>query len=268
MSTSQAQIIANHLNAQHSTGPRSAEGKAVVARNNFRHGCAGAIFIVLDWEKQEEFDELVAGLREEHAPATPTEHLLVDKMAQSYWLSKRASYLQHMCFDSQVPMCSATEEKVFALYMRYQTTHERAFYKALNELQKLRAEKRKPKLALNRSSASRLKKSAAKPSKNAGKSCTNPPFCSPKPSSNGNFCSIWSAPTGILPNPSSLTACGWPKKPPNHPHHAWPGKFRTRTVPMGQLSNAGSNHDVKIRLRSSGGKCSIAYRSAVRGMDE
>jgi len=146
MSTSQAQIIANHLNAQHSTGPRSAEGKAVVARNNFRHGCAGAIFIVLDWEKQEEFDELVAGLREEHAPATPTEHLLVDKMAQSYWLSKRASYLQHMCFDSQVPMCSATEEKVFALYMRYQTTHERAFYKALNELQKLRAEKRKSEI--------------------------------------------------------------------------------------------------------------------------
>ena len=38
----------------------------------------------------------------------------------------------------------ATEH--FALYLRYQTTHERAFYKALNELQKLRNERRKEQI--------------------------------------------------------------------------------------------------------------------------
>ena len=38
----------------------------------------------------------------------------------------------------------ATEH--FALYLRYQTTHERAFYKALTELQKLRAERKKEQI--------------------------------------------------------------------------------------------------------------------------
>ena len=34
-------------------------------------------------------------------------------------------------------------DKKFSLYLRYETTHRRAFYKALTELQKLRAETRK-----------------------------------------------------------------------------------------------------------------------------
>jgi hypothetical protein len=34
----------------------------------------------------------------------------------------------------------------FALFMRYQTNQERAFYKALNELQKLRAERTKQEI--------------------------------------------------------------------------------------------------------------------------
>jgi hypothetical protein len=36
--------------------------------------------------------------------------------------------------------------KHFALYLRYQTTHERAFYKALTELQKLREQRRKEQI--------------------------------------------------------------------------------------------------------------------------
>ena len=48
-----------------------------------------------------------------------------------------------LCFDPERPIVRSTVEKVFALYMRYQTTHERAFHKALNELLRLRAEKRK-----------------------------------------------------------------------------------------------------------------------------
>jgi low affinity Fe/Cu permease len=140
---SEAQIKANQANAQYSTGPKTAEGKAISSRNNVRVGLTGDSFNVLAWEKQEEFDELLEDLRSEHKPATRTESLLVEKMAQSYWLSQRAAFLQKMCFDSELPMCRSTEEKVFALYMRYQTTHERNFHKALNELLRLRAEKRK-----------------------------------------------------------------------------------------------------------------------------
>jgi hypothetical protein len=98
-------------------------------------------FVVLGWEKQEEYDELCDSLVAEHKPATPTEQLLVEKMAQHYWLSLRAGLLQELCFSFEHATCD--DEKKLALYMRYQTSHERAFHKSLNELLKLRAERRK-----------------------------------------------------------------------------------------------------------------------------
>jgi len=96
MST-EAQVRANQENAQHSTGPNTEAGKAASCLNNFRHGLTGNSFTVLDFEDQDEFDALLCGLRAEHQPSTLTETLLVQKMAQSYWLSKRALYLQDQC---------------------------------------------------------------------------------------------------------------------------------------------------------------------------
>ncbi len=142
MSTS-AQLSANQSNAQHSTGPKTPQGLAASVRNNFRHGLTGA-FTVLAWEKQEEFDQLFESLRNEHAPSTPTETLLVEGMAQHHWLSKRALHLQNMCLQDGFP--NADDGKGLALYIRYQVTHQRAFHKCLNDLLKLRAEKRKPEI--------------------------------------------------------------------------------------------------------------------------
>jgi hypothetical protein len=62
-----AQVAANQANAQHSTGPKTAAGKAIVAQNNFRHGFTGA-FRVLDWENQEDHRALQLAL-EKGAPA-------------------------------------------------------------------------------------------------------------------------------------------------------------------------------------------------------
>lgn len=142
MSTT-AQIAANKLNAQHSTGPKTEAGKAASALNHFRHGLAGS-FMILDWEHEEEFDELLENLRAEHQPATPTEVLLVESMAQHYWLKQRAIRLQYATMEPELPTCPFPKE--LAIYIRYQTTHERAFYKALNELLRLRAEKRKAEI--------------------------------------------------------------------------------------------------------------------------
>jgi hypothetical protein len=143
MST-EAQIAANRANAQLSTGPKSEEGKAASSKNNLRHGFTGA-FMILPWEKKEEFEALLAGLCAEHQPATITETLLVEKMAQSWWLSQRAIKLQQIsCFHEETD--SSEREKQLALYLRYQTTHDRAFHKALNDLLKLRSEKRKARL--------------------------------------------------------------------------------------------------------------------------
>jgi hypothetical protein len=64
-------------------------------------------------------------------------------MAQHEWLRARALRLQQTCIFEDEHIL-ATEQ--FGLYMRYQTTHERAFYKALSELQKLRSERRKEQI--------------------------------------------------------------------------------------------------------------------------
>ncbi len=140
MST-EAQVAANQQNAQHSTGPKTAEGKSAICWNAFRHGLSGT-FRMLGDENQEDFDELYLGLRSEHKPASPTEILLVQSMAQHYWLMQRAIRLQTLSFDLE----AGEAEKSLALFLRYQTTHERAFYKSLNTLLKLRADKKKAEI--------------------------------------------------------------------------------------------------------------------------
>lgn len=141
MSTT-AQIAANQANAQQSTGPKTEAGKTTSSKNNFRHGLSGA-FVILSWENADEYDQLLDGLRDEHQPATPTEALLVERMAQHWWIGQRALNLQQLCFHKDAPMVNPGTEKEFALYLRYQTTHERAFSKCLNDLNKLRADQHK-----------------------------------------------------------------------------------------------------------------------------
>ena len=140
MST-EAQIRANRANAELSTGPRSETGKGASSQNRATHRFSSKIFLVLPWERQEEYDELLRDLRATLAPENPLEENLIVTMAQSQWLVRRAVKLQQYTFHSDLAFCE--EPKNLALYLRYQTTHERAFDRALKQLQTLRAEKRK-----------------------------------------------------------------------------------------------------------------------------
>ncbi len=146
MSTN-AQIAANQANAQHSTGPKSEAGKAASCLNNFRWGFCGA-FNVLPSEPEEQFENLRIGLRLEHNPSTATEAILVENMAQHHWLSQRALTLQNILLEGG--LATPEDEKQFALFLRYQTTNDRAFHKCLNDLLKLRAEKRKAGIGFER----------------------------------------------------------------------------------------------------------------------
>jgi hypothetical protein len=132
-----AQTRANGANSQKSSGPTTQTGKATSAQNRTTHGLChhNAVFYLLDDENPEKFQALRDNLEAEHKPQTETERILVRRMADHEWLRTRALRLQHACIfeDSHV---RATPQ--FALYMRYQSTHERGFYKALTELQNLR----------------------------------------------------------------------------------------------------------------------------------
>jgi low affinity Fe/Cu permease len=130
-----AQVSANQANAQHSCGPKTEAGKTNSSMNNFRHGLAGLFSFAPD-EDPVQFETLAEGLRQEHQPATITEQMLVEKLAQHFWLQQRAHRFSEI----------AKDDKQFALFLRYQTTHDRAFHKCLDQLLKLRAEKRKAEI--------------------------------------------------------------------------------------------------------------------------
>jgi hypothetical protein len=141
--TSEAQIAANRENAAHSTGPTSEIGKAIVSQNRTVHGLNynPNTFRVLACEDQSAYDDLLHHLTTEHKPTETTETLLVTSMAQHRWLLDRANRLQESCFNQET--AEIIDQKLFTLYMRYATTHERAFHKCLADLLKLRSTRQK-----------------------------------------------------------------------------------------------------------------------------
>jgi len=119
--------------------PKPPEGKAASSQNNFRHGFTGS-FSVHPSEDPAAYEFLLDCFLTDHQPATFTEHVLVEKMAQHHWLRQRALQLQNLCFDGE------DRQRSLALYMRYQTTNERAFHKCLTDLLKLTSERRKQEI--------------------------------------------------------------------------------------------------------------------------
>jgi hypothetical protein len=118
-------------------GPRSPEGKKISSENALKHGLASGRIIIAG-ESQEAYDSLEASLLAEHEPANTTEQILVEEMARHFWLAQRAIRLQNEAFDNEGGVPAN-----LALLLRYQTTNERAFHKALATFLGLRKEARK-----------------------------------------------------------------------------------------------------------------------------
>ncbi|MHC4229966.1 MAG: hypothetical protein ACYSW0_21225, partial [Planctomycetota bacterium] len=83
MST-EAQINANRQNAQKSTGPRTAEGKAAVAHNALKHGLFSVDDVVFD-ESQQDYDQLKEKMLAEMRPAGYMELMLVERIVSLSW---------------------------------------------------------------------------------------------------------------------------------------------------------------------------------------
>jgi hypothetical protein len=136
------QIAANQANAQLSTGPKTEIGKAASSQNSWKHGLTFGVFRVLEGESQMRYQDLLEQLLSEYNPATPTEAILVERMAQHHWLRNRAvNYQNHYLETGDENTASK-----LSLFMRYESMHERAFHKCLADLLKLRAEKQKQEI--------------------------------------------------------------------------------------------------------------------------
>jgi hypothetical protein len=140
-----AQLTANRANAQLSTGPTTEAGLAAIAHNNFRHGLAST-FVVLSSEDRAAYDDLLLNLNLEFSPSTETEEVLVTGMAQHHWQSQRAMRLQQPLLAPALETGAAADAKQLGLYLRYQSTHDRAYYKALSQLLRLRADRRRSQI--------------------------------------------------------------------------------------------------------------------------
>ena len=138
-----AQISANRMNAQLSTGPRSPEGKAAAAANRATHGLAGR-FSVLPGENRELFQQMLDAYVEEYRPVTPTEHFLVAELAQAQWRLMRADAIEAEYFHpGDQPTYAAIaadfrENDAIARLGRYAEAARRAYYKAHEKLEALR----------------------------------------------------------------------------------------------------------------------------------
>jgi hypothetical protein len=142
--SSAAQIAANRANAKLSSGPKTAEGKAASAMNSQKLGLAARTFAVLPYESQEDFDAYTKELLHQYGPANTMEWTLVCKIAQHHWLSQRSIVAQDNCFEAYGPTVASPEkQRELALYMRYQTTHDRAFHKSIRELERMQADRRR-----------------------------------------------------------------------------------------------------------------------------
>jgi len=143
-----AQLAANRANAQHSTGPRSAEGKSASRFNALKHG-ADAASPIIPGEDPAEYQELANEYLHHFQPRTPDERYHVQTMIDSDWQKRRLGQLETECYvllDKEAPgMCLAAAilsaspaAKLLARTQRQLAAHQRAWYRAFTELRRQR----------------------------------------------------------------------------------------------------------------------------------
>jgi hypothetical protein len=83
-------LAANKANAQKSTGPTTAEGKARAAQNARKHGLLSKDVVLTGSESTAEFQDFLERLCDQLQPKNAIENALMDRAAACYWRLRRA----------------------------------------------------------------------------------------------------------------------------------------------------------------------------------
>ena len=135
---SEKQIEANRLNAQHSTGPVTPDGKAASSRNAFKHGLRARNVMFGNDPRLEQFrDDFDA----EYQPQTATEAALVEQMAVAFFKRTHFEELE-ACWEPQVQKWDFNPK--LEIIWRRIAALDRAFNKALDQLHKIRNARTRP----------------------------------------------------------------------------------------------------------------------------
>jgi chorismate mutase len=141
--SSDAKIAASRANAKNSTGPKTEAGKAVSSRNNTRHGLAGKE-VVLRTEDPARYEALLADLMRAYEPANAAESILVEEIAQNFWRLQRARSIEVETLNlegggADPVIAYGIAEPRLDHIRRYMTTIERAYHRAMQQLEKTQA---------------------------------------------------------------------------------------------------------------------------------
>src|SRR5882672_10306255 len=97
----EAQINANRRNAQKSTGPTSAEGKAISSLNALKSGI-DAWSHIIPGEDPAELQALTAAFHLHYHPVDPIQLSLVDTLISAEWIQRRLRRIEAQLWNYQV----------------------------------------------------------------------------------------------------------------------------------------------------------------------
>ena len=149
----QNQIAANRKNAKKSTGPKTEEGKAVVAQNAIKHGLTAQNPLIYG-EAPLYFQQFNDAMLAQLTPQNPLETILANRIITLSWQLNRAPRLQAATFNHMIDSCLlippnpekelgktvandfATARSLDRLQI-YERRIENSLYKAINQLEKI-----------------------------------------------------------------------------------------------------------------------------------
>jgi hypothetical protein len=110
-SSTGARALASRQNGARSRGPRTAAGKARVARNALKHGLSARNLVLLDDEDADRFAAFEAAAQTELAPAGEFQAELVARIVTAAWRARRADRLEAALFRRYVAGADPTDQR-------------------------------------------------------------------------------------------------------------------------------------------------------------
>jgi hypothetical protein len=139
ISTPTAAIPISQSAPGHATGPRTEAGKGVSSLNAIKHGLTrpASCMLFLRGEDSSGYDRLILQFNEQFVPMTGAERECIREIVDSLWLVRRARDLQTFVLDQ-----AGFDPHILALYLRYETAHQRAHNAAIKTLFALQKDRR------------------------------------------------------------------------------------------------------------------------------
>ena len=153
---SATQITANQANAEHSTGPRTDEGKARVSQNALRHGLTARHLVIRD-DEREEYADLLNSLSSELDPQGAVETVAFHELLHAAWSLHRFRRIEAEASRGSVEdFTDPATTTVLDRLTRYQSRAQRAWQKALHELRVLQTNRALRALKLDQQEAAEV----------------------------------------------------------------------------------------------------------------